>query len=78
MMNQILMNWVSDFLTQMVCLDVTTNDSTTNDDFIEYEYTEDGLEEFTAFAIKIRMQSSNSAQPPRIKDLRAIALQHNE
>ena len=25
--------------------DVTTNDSTTNDDFIEYEYTEDGLEE---------------------------------
>ena len=54
--------------------DVTTNDSTTNDDFIEYEYTEDGLEEFTAFAIKIRMQSSNSAQPPRIKDLRAIAL----
>ena len=54
--------------------DVTTNDSTTNDDFIEYEYTEDGLEEFTAFAIKIRMQSSNSSQPPRIKDLRAIAL----
>ena len=54
--------------------DVITNDSTTNDDFIEYEYTEDGLEEFTAFAIKIRMQSSNSSQPPRIKDLRAIAL----
>ena len=54
--------------------DVITNDSTTNDDFIEYEYTEDGLEEFTSFAIKIRMQSSNSSQPPRIKDLRAIAL----
>ena len=54
--------------------DIVTNDSTTNDDFIEYEYTANDLEEFTAFAIKIRMQSSNSAQPPRIKDLRAIAL----
>tara|TARA_B100002019_G_scaffold139729_1_gene120365 strand:- start:336 stop:1976 length:1641 start_codon:yes stop_codon:yes gene_type:complete len=54
--------------------DIITNDSTTNDDFIEYEYTANDLEEFTAFAIKIRMQSSNSAQPPRIKDLRAIAL----
>ena len=54
--------------------DVITNDSTTNDDFIEYEYTANDLDEFTAFAIKIRMQSSNSAQPPRLKDLRAIAL----
>ena len=33
--------------------DVVTNDSTTDDDHIEYEYTEDDLEEFTAFAIKI-------------------------
>ena len=55
-------------------IDTVTNDSTTNDDFIEYEYTANDLEEFTAFAIKIRMQSSNSIQPPRIKDLRAIAL----
>ena len=54
--------------------DVVTNDSTTDDDHIEYEYTANDLEEFTAFAIKIRMQSSNSSQPPRIKDLRAIAL----
>ena len=54
--------------------DVITNDSTTNSDFIEYEYTANDLDEFTAFAIKIRMQSSNSAQPPRLKDLRAIAL----
>ena len=54
--------------------DIITNDSTTNSDFIEYEYTANDLDEFTAFAIKIRMQSSNSAQPPRLKDLRAIAL----
>ena len=54
--------------------DTTANESTTNDDFIEYEYTEDGLEEFIAFAIKIRMQGINSSEPPRIKELRAIAL----
>ena len=54
--------------------DVVTNDSTTDDDHIEYEYSANDLEEFTAFAIKICMQSSNSSQPPRIKDLRGIAL----
>ena len=54
--------------------DIITNDSTTDSDFIEYEYSANDLDEFTAFAIKIRMQSSNSAQPPRLKDLRAIAL----
>ena len=51
---------------------LTVIDSIEN--FIEYEYTKNDLDPFTAFAIKIRMQSSNSAQPPRIKDLRAIAL----
>ena len=55
-------------------LDVSVNESTTNDDFIEYEYTQNDLEEFIAFAIKIRMQGTNSSEPPRIKDLRAIAL----
>ena len=54
--------------------DVSVNESTTNDDFIEYEYTQNDLEEFIAFAIKIRMQGTNSSEPPRIKDLRAIAL----
>ena len=37
-------------------------------------YTQDDLEEFISFAIKIRMQGINSSEPPRIKDLRAIAL----
>ncbi len=54
--------------------DTTVNESTTADDFIEYEYTQNDLEEFIAFAIKIRMQGVNSSEPPRIKDLRAIAL----
>tara|TARA_A200000159_G_scaffold21006_1_gene17706 strand:+ start:1606 stop:7968 length:6363 start_codon:yes stop_codon:yes gene_type:complete len=54
--------------------DISVNESTTNDDFIEYEYTQNDLEEFIAFAIKIRMQGTNSSEPPRIKDLRAIAL----
>lgn len=54
--------------------DTSVNESTTDDDFIEYEYTQNDLEEFIAFAIKIRMQGNNSSEPPRIKDLRAIAL----
>ena len=54
--------------------DTVANESTTVDDFIEYEYSANDLEEFIAFAIKIRMQGINSAEPPRIKDLRAIAL----
>ena len=54
--------------------DTTVNESTTRDDFIEYEYTQDDLEEFIAFAIKIRISGTNSAEPPRLKDLRAIAL----
>ena len=54
--------------------DVPVNESTTRDDFIEYEYTQNDLEEFIAFAIKIRMQGINSSEPPRLKDLRAIAL----
>ena len=54
--------------------DTIVNSSTTYDDFIEREYTADGLDEFIAFAIKLRMRGTNSCEPPRIKDLRAIAL----
>jgi len=53
-----------------------------DNDFREYFYTagvtDDGLgtalEEFTQFQIKIILQATNAAKPPRIKDLRAIAL----
>ena len=62
--------------------DSTVNASSTSDDYREYQYTAgrktDGtgepLDEFIAFAIKIVMQGTNTSEPPRIKDLRAIAL----
>ena len=54
--------------------DTVVNPSLDVDDFKEYEYTANNLDEFIAFSIKIVMQGSNSSEPPRIKDLRAIAL----
>ena len=62
--------------------DVTTPVSLDTDDFREYIYTagvtDDGigvpLPEFNTFAIKIVMQGTNAAEPPRIRDLRIIAL----
>ena len=61
--------------------DSFVNPSLDQDDFQEYVFsagvTDDGigeLEEFISFSIKIVMQGTNSSEPPRIKDLRAIAL----
>ena len=54
--------------------DTVVNPSLDVDDFKEYEYTANNLDEFIAFSIKIVMQGTNSSEPPRIKDLRAIAL----
>ena len=54
--------------------DTVVNPSLDVDDFKEYEYTANNLDEFIAFAIKIVMQGTNSSEPPKIKDLRAIAL----
>jgi len=62
--------------------DTPTNTSLTVDDFQQYEYTagvkddgtETALDEFISFSIKIVMQGTNSSEPPRIKDLRCIAL----
>ena len=44
--------------------------------FSQYHYDGigDPLDEFISFSIKIVMQGTNMSQPPRIKDLRAIAL----
>jgi len=44
------------------------------DDFKDYEFTVENLPPFTKFQIKIDMIGTNQAQPPLIKDLRAIAL----
>jgi len=62
--------------------DNTVNTSLRTSDFQEYSYSagvkDDGvgvsLAEFSQFAIKIVMQSTNAAQPPRVRDLRIIAL----
>jgi hypothetical protein len=62
--------------------DVTTPSSLTQSDLREYVYTagvtDDGigteLDSFIQFAIKVVLQGTNSAQPPRIKDFRALAL----
>jgi len=59
---------------------VATSLATT--DFQQYVYSAgvkddgigDSLPEFIQFAVKIVMKGTNAAQPPRIKDLRAIAL----
>ena len=54
--------------------DTTVNSSANYYDFLEREFTANDLPEFISFAIKIRMQGTNSAEPPRIKNIRAIAL----
>ena len=42
--------------------------------YSEYQFTADNLDQFTAFAIKIVMSSTNESTPVRLKDFRAIAL----
>jgi len=62
--------------------DSTVATSLARTDFQQYVYSagvkDDGLgetlPEFIQFAIKIVMKGTNAAQPPKIKDLRAIAL----
>jgi hypothetical protein len=43
-------------------------------DFFDYEFNENGINEFTSFKIKIVMKGTNPAYPPRITDMRGIAL----
>ena len=43
-------------------------------EFKDYTFSIDELPPFTKFQIKIDMVGTNQAQPPFIKDLRAIAL----
>jgi len=66
--------------------DVTIAPATTRGSFTEHQYSaglqDDGTEdvdlgdlgEFTGFQIKIIMQGTNCAAPPRLKDLRVLAL----
>lgn len=45
-----------------------------NVSYNEQKFTADGLGEFTSFSIKMVMTGTNPAYPPRVTDLRAIAL----
>ena len=42
--------------------------------FIEYQFTADNLDLFTGYTIKIVMSGTNQAYPPRIKELRTLAI----
>jgi len=54
--------------------DKTVTESKNYLDYREYTFETSGLNGFISFAVKIVMKSTNSAEPPLIKDLRAIAL----
>ena len=45
-----------------------------DNEYREYQFSIDNLEQFTGFRIKIVMSGTNEARAPRFKDLRAIAL----
>ena len=45
-----------------------------NNEFKEYQFSVDNLEEFIGYKIKIVMSGTNEAKSPRFKDLRTIAL----
>ena len=63
-------------------IDVANNDGRSNvlvtpsdpEQFKEYEFFVDDLPEFTGFQLKIVMTGTNQAKPPRIKNLRTIAV----
>jgi hypothetical protein len=42
--------------------------------FLEYQFTADNLDLFTGYTIKIVMSGTNQAYPPRIKELRTLAI----
>ena len=44
------------------------------EEYSEYQFSVDNVDQFTAFAIKIVMSSTNECTPVRLKDFRAIAL----
>ena len=48
--------------------------SSKDNEFLEYQFSVDELEQFTGFRIKVVMSGSNEAFAPRFKDLRVIAL----
>ena len=54
--------------------DVAVTPASDSETFQEYKYSATGLEDFTAFQIKIVMKGTISSYPPIVKDFRGIAL----
>ncbi len=54
--------------------DKTITESKNYLDYREYSFEASGLNGFISFAIKIVLKGTNTAEPPLVKDLRAIAL----
>ena len=50
------------------------SDGTTDNEFFDYQFSIDELEQFNGFQIKIVMSGTNEAKPPRFKDLRVISI----
>ena len=57
-----------------VLADKVVTESLNYTDFREYSYEKSGLNGFIAFAVKIVMKGTNTADPPVIKDFGVIAL----
>ena len=55
--------------------DIFVNSNINEDGFSEYKYTAEDTPQFNGFQIKIVMTSSDQSQAPRVKNLRAIALE---
>ena len=45
-----------------------------DDEFSDYQFSVDELEQFSGFVIKIVMITTNESEAPRFRDFRAIAL----
>jgi hypothetical protein len=54
--------------------DTTVTPAEDDSTFKEYKYSVDSLKDFTTFQLKIELTGSISSYPPKIKDMRAIAL----
>ena len=59
---------------KLIKTDVLVADGNVNTPFVDYEYTAESIGPFKSFSIKIIGTSINQAYPPRIKDLRIIAV----
>jgi hypothetical protein len=55
-------------------IDKTVTESKGYTDFREYTYEASNLDGYIAFAVKLVMRGTNTAQPPMIRDFRGIAL----